>query len=110
MENLLHTTPFNTKKSIKNSNLGKRAISKGTLTANGNTYSWTTNRERVKIIRKGIPYVSLEVISKRLNSPLKSVLEFMGLPQTTYNKKKKSQSLLDNRDSEQVILISDLID
>lgn len=66
--------------------------------------------ERVEIIRKGIPYGSLEVISKRLNRPVRSILELVGLPQTTYNKKKSNHSLLDTRDSELVLLITELVD
>lgn len=66
--------------------------------------------ERVGIIRKGIPYDSIEVISKRLNRPVKSILSIVGLPQTTYNKKKSEHLLLDSRDSELILLITELID
>jgi uncharacterized protein (DUF2384 family) len=66
--------------------------------------------ERVGIIRRGIPYNSIEIISKRLNHPVKSVLSIVGMPQTTYNKKKGEHSLLDSRDSELILLISELID
>lgn len=66
--------------------------------------------ERVGVIRSGIPYDSIEEISRRLNNPVKSVLAIVGIPQTTYNKKKSEHLLLDSRDSELVILINELID
>ena len=66
--------------------------------------------ERVAIIRKGIPYDTIEVISKRLNKPVKAMLSTVGLPQTTYNKKKSENSLLDSRDSELLLLMTELID
>lgn len=62
------------------------------------------------MIRAGIPYGSIEVISQRLNKPVKSLLAIVGLPQTTYNKKKSEHSLLDRRDSELLVLINELID
>jgi len=44
--------------------------------------------ERVGIIRQGIPYGSIEVISKRLNRPIKLMLAIVGLPQTLITRKK----------------------
>ncbi len=66
--------------------------------------------ERVGIIRKGIPYGAIETISRRTNRPVKSVLTMVGLPQTTYNKKRNESSLLDSRNSELIILITELLD
>ncbi len=66
--------------------------------------------ERVGIIRQGIPYNSIELISQRLNRPVKSVLTIVGMPQTTYNKKKSEHSLLDSRNSELIVLITELLD
>ena len=37
-------------------------------------------------------------------------MSIIGLPQTTYNKKKSEHSVLDSRDSELILLISELID
>ena len=103
-------TPFDTKKSIQNAILRKSATISWTLSSDGEVYVWSTNKERVGIIRKGIPYGSIEVISKKLNRPVKSLLSIVGLPQTTYNKKKSEHSLLDSRNSEIILLISELID
>ncbi len=104
------TKPFNTKKSIQNAAGRMIAPRKWTLSLEGKEYVWTNKMERVGIIRKGIPYGSIEIVSKRLNRPVKSVLSLVGMPQTTYNKKKSEHSLLDSRDSELVLLITELLD
>ena len=101
---------FDTKKSIKNAYSKKMLVEKWSISSNGNEYIWTNKMERVNLIRQGIPYDSIEVISKRLKRPIKSVLSLVGLPQTTYNKKKSEHSLLDSRGSELILLITELLD
>ncbi|MEX0813283.1 MAG: antitoxin Xre/MbcA/ParS toxin-binding domain-containing protein [Chitinophagales bacterium] len=110
MAQSLKTSRFDTRDSIDKAKLRKRNIRKWTLNTDGKTFNWSNRLERVQLIRKGIPYASLEIISKKINSPVKSVLNIVGIPQTTYNKKKGSHSLLDSRDSELVLRISELID
>ncbi len=83
---------------------------KSTLKIVGKEYAWSNNIERVNLVREGIPYDSIEVVSKRLNNPVKSVLALLGIPQTTYNKKKSEHSLLDSRDTELIVMITELID
>lgn len=73
-------------------------------------YGWTTKMERVDIIRKGLPYESIEVISVRANLPVKQVLQLLGVAQTTYNKKKKDKDLLTGRDSEVILMLTELLD
>ena len=73
-------------------------------------YTWATKMERVKIIREGLPYSSIEVISERTNLPIKQVLQLMGVAQTTYNKKKRDKDLLTGRDSELVLVLTELLD
>jgi putative toxin-antitoxin system antitoxin component (TIGR02293 family) len=102
--------PFDTKRSIRNASKKAISIKRSTLNSYGKEYSWSTKLERIAIIRSGIPYDSIDVVSKRLNTPVKSVLAIIGIPQTTYNKKKSEHLLLDSRDSELVILINELID
>ncbi len=80
------------------------------LEAEGHAYTWTSKLERVGIIRTGVPYGSLDVISKRINVPVKDVLTILGLPQTTYNKKRRERSLLSGRDSEIVLFLTELFD
>lgn len=104
------TIQFDTKRSIQNATGKTSTIKKSTLNSDGKEYNWSNKLERVSVIRSGIPYESIEVISRRLNNPVKSILSIVGIPQTTYNKKKSEHLLLDSRDSELVILINELID
>jgi len=73
------------------------------------TYRWTNNMERIQVIREGLPYDSLDFISSQLNVSVKTALAIVGMPQTTYNKKKNDHSLLDQRNSELILLIIELI-
>lgn len=73
-------------------------------------HTYTSKLERVALIRKGLSYDSIETISIRLQRPVKAVLSIVGMPQTTYNKKKSTKSMLDSRNSELILLINDLID
>lgn len=104
------TKPFDTKRSIQNASGKAIATGNTTLYAGGKVFNWSNKLERVGVIREGIPYDAIEVISKRLNNPVKSILAIIGIPQTTYNKKKSEHLLLDSRDSELVVLINELID
>ncbi len=73
-------------------------------------FAWSTSMDRVQIIRKGLPYESIEVISKKADFSVKEVLRSLGLPQTTYNKKKKDNDLLSGRDSEVILFLTELLD
>lgn len=73
-------------------------------------FAWSTSMDRVEIIRKGLPYESIEVISKKADFSVKEVLRSLGLPQTTYNKKKKDNDLLSGRDSEVILFLTELLD
>jgi len=66
--------------------------------------------DRVDIIRKKLPYEAIEVVSFRANLPVKRVLQLLDMPQTTYNKKRKAKALLSSRDSELVLVLSELLD
>jgi putative toxin-antitoxin system antitoxin component (TIGR02293 family) len=104
------TTPFDTQKSIRHASQTKMQTHRWSMTLESKEYIWSNQMERVEIIREGIPYGSLEVVSKRLNRPVKAILSLVGLPQTTYNKRKNEHSLLDSRNSELVLLITELLD
>ncbi len=106
----LKTKPFNTGRSIKKAAGASKSTKAWHIDSGGKTYAWSSSMERVGIIRQGIPYDSIESISKRLNRSVKSVLSIVGMPQTTYNKKKSEHSLLDSRNSELILLITELID
>lgn len=75
-----------------------------------NSISANQKLTKIETIRKGLPFDSIEVISHRINRPVKAVLSLLDMPQTTYNKKKNENSRLDHRNSELIILISELID
>jgi len=107
---IIKKSAFNPKESIKRAGIVKLLGPKWKLMAEGNEYSWTTKMDRVKIIRGGVPYGSIDVISKKINVPIKDVLHIFGLPQTTYNKKRREKSLLNGRDSEVVLLLTELVD
>lgn len=73
-------------------------------------YTWSGNMDRVMIIRNGMPYEALEIVSDKVNLPIKKLLDLLNLPQTTYNKRKREKELMDARDTEIVLLISELLD
>jgi putative toxin-antitoxin system antitoxin component (TIGR02293 family) len=100
---------FDTKKSIQNA-AGKSAEMRSSLPIAKQEYHWNSRLEQVDVIRAGIPYDSIEAVSKHLNNPVKTVLAIIGIPQTTYNKKKIEHLFWDSRDSELLILINELID
>ncbi|MCC5930585.1 MAG: DUF2384 domain-containing protein [Cyclobacteriaceae bacterium] len=101
---------FNPEESIARAKASGRSSAKWRLVAEGREYNWSSKLERVDIIREGVPYGSIEVISKRINLPIKEVLHIFGLPQTTYNKKRRENALLSGRESETVLLLTELFD
>ncbi len=107
---VLKTKPFDTQRSIQKVSLKQDVAKIYTILSDNKVYSWSNRIERVGVIRAGIPYETIELIGKKLNNPVKRVLELMGIPQTTYNKKKNEHTLLDSRNSELIVLINELID
>lgn len=104
------TVKFDTKKSIKRARTARKKTSSWVIRVPSGEYAWSNKIERVKIIRSGLPYESIEVISKRTDLPVRQVLTIFGVPQTTYNKKKREKELLSGRDSEVVLLLTELLD
>lgn len=104
------TKAINPKKSVQRARAVVSQDPKWSIVVEENKYAWTTKMERVGIIRHGLPYASIEVISTRTNLPVKQILHLLGIPQTTYNKKKKDNDLLTGRDSEVVLLLTELLD
>lgn len=103
------TKPFDIQKSIHRATTIEPVDHTWRLAYGTSTYEWSNNIERVAIIREGIPFGTLEVLSKQLNKSIKYILELVGLPQTTYNKKKNEGALLDSRHSEWVVFLTELI-
>lgn len=70
---------------------------------------WTTKLERIAHSRKGLPYESIEVISKKADLPVKTLLFHLNMAQTTYNKKKKSNDLLDKLEGELILVLAEVL-
>lgn len=64
---------------------------------------------RLALIRGGIPYTVIEVISERANIPVKTVLALIGIKQTTYNLNKRKGNLMDKSDTEMALAITELL-
>lgn len=101
---------FDPKNSIERARIIKKSTPTWRIITEGKEYEWTTKMERVNIIRSGVSYGAIEEISHRINAPVKDVLHLFGMPQTTYNKKRREKSLLNGRDSEIVLIMTELID
>ncbi|MPR36317.1 type II RES/Xre toxin-antitoxin system antitoxin [Salmonirosea aquatica] len=101
---------YNPRKSIQRARAMKAGSREWRLEATEGTYVWATQMDRVRLIRKGLPYETIEVISRRANLPVKQLLNLFGVPQTTYNKKKKDKDLLSGRDSEVILVLTELLD
>jgi putative toxin-antitoxin system antitoxin component (TIGR02293 family) len=101
---------FNTQKSVLKASESGFGHKEWVIVSDGKKYSWSSRMERVEVIRHGVPYDTIEIISERLGRSVKSILSIVGIAQTTYNKKKSEHSLLDSRDSELIVLITELID
>lgn len=74
------------------------------------TYSWSTTPQKIDIIRSGVPYGAIEILSTNTKIPVNNFLRFLELPQTTYNKKKKDGESLSKQDSESIVEITELYD
>ena len=101
---------FNPKKSIERARNTSKKSPKWGITISAKEYAWTTRMDRVVLVRKGLPYEAIEVLSKRSNLAVKQLLHALNLPQTTYNKKKKDQDLLNPRDTEVILVLTELLD
>ena len=71
---------------------------------------WSTIDDKLSIIRQGLPYVAIEALSNRTDIPIKRYLDYLDIVQTTYNKKKKSKSLLSKQDTEAIMELTELYD
>ena len=109
-ERLSNTRRYNPKKSIKQARVSKPRSPGWRIRVAEGEYVWATRMDRINIIRKGLPYESIEIISRRANLSIKQVLHLFGFPQTTYNKKKKDKDLLGGRDSEMILVLTELLD
>jgi putative toxin-antitoxin system antitoxin component (TIGR02293 family) len=64
---------------------------------------------RIEIIRKGLPYSTIDELSERMQRPIKFLLGILGIAQTTYNLNKRQEADLNSKESELVVAISELL-
>lgn len=81
-----------------------------TFDAGEKSYAWSSDMDKIHILREGLPYEAIEVVGQKIHYPIKDVLDILDLPQTTYNKKLREHALLNSRDSELIMTLSELID
>ncbi len=102
---------FNPKQSITRAKNKRTSSPIWTIPVSGKRdIVWASKMERVAIIRKGLPYETIDVISKKADLPVKKILHLLGLAQTTYNKKKRENDLLGGQDSEVVLVLTELLE
>jgi putative toxin-antitoxin system antitoxin component (TIGR02293 family) len=101
---------YNAKTSVSRAYKVLEDKSNHSIVAEKEAIYWTTGMTRVDTIRKGVPYSTIESLGKRLNKPVKDLLEIFDIPQTTYNKRKKDLAVMGSRDTELVLLITELLD
>jgi len=104
------TKKLNPAKSIQRAREIKQGGTEWRIKLSVGEYAWSSRMDRLRIIRKGLPFESIEVISKKANLSIKQVLNLFGVPQTTYNKKKKDKDLLSGRESELILVLNELLD
>jgi putative toxin-antitoxin system antitoxin component (TIGR02293 family) len=66
--------------------------------------------QKLSHIRHGVPYQTVEALSIKAELPVKRMLEYLGMPQTTYNKKKREGHLLSTRDTEVLLALYELFE
>lgn len=111
-EEKLTTNPkaIDPKKSIQRGRKVRRKSHEWVMVTPSGAFSWRNRLERVTIIRKGLPYDSIEVIGQKADLPVKRMLYYLGIAQTTYNKKKREKDHLSGRDSEIILVLSEVLD
>jgi putative toxin-antitoxin system antitoxin component (TIGR02293 family) len=60
---------------------------------------------KLERIRKGVSYHVLELMSRGSSMPVKQLLALLGMPQTTYNKRKRENGNLSIRDTELLLML-----
>ncbi len=71
---------------------------------------WHNNTEKIVLIRKGIPYETIDFVGQELDLSVCRMLQLLDIKQTTYNRKKKENALLSSKDTEIVLFLKELCD
>ena len=101
---------FDPTKSIERARKKVSDTTKWSIKVPSGEFVWSNRMERLDLLRKGLPYDAIESVSKKSNLPGKQILMLLDLPQTTYNKKKKDKDVLNGRDSEIILMLTELMD
>jgi putative toxin-antitoxin system antitoxin component (TIGR02293 family) len=68
-----------------------------------------SQQEKINLIRQGLPYEIIEEVGQQGGYPVKRILAYLGLAQTTYNKRKRERARLTVRESEIIVTLSELL-
>lgn len=66
--------------------------------------------QKLENIRNGMPYSTVESLSNRAELPVKRMLEYLGMAQTTYNKRKREGERLSTRDTELLLSLYEILE
>lgn len=71
---------------------------------------WSSSAERVARLREGLPFDAIEVLAAKAGISVKQMLYILQMPQTTYNKRKRENASISSRDSELLLVFSEILD
>jgi putative toxin-antitoxin system antitoxin component (TIGR02293 family) len=103
---------FDTKESIKRADADRSGVAnkKTMLEISGKRIVWKTKMDRIHIVREGLPIIVVESISQKADMPVIKILKYLGVPQTTYNKKKREEKKLGRADTDLIMGMAELLD
>jgi putative toxin-antitoxin system antitoxin component (TIGR02293 family) len=110
MASMTQTKTFNPRKSILRAKAEKTQKPRWEISTSEEKLTWNDKMDRMALIRRGLPYEAIEVVGSKAELSTKQILNYLGIAQTTYNKKKREKQFLSRRDSEAVLILSELLD
>lgn len=72
-------------------------------------YQWPGSSIQLSLIREGMPFVSIGLLSDRTNRPIKTIPGLLDIPQSTNNKKLNKLTKLNRHETELVELICEIL-
>ena len=100
---------FDTKKSIRRAKRIYPNSRKWTIKTSNSKIEWESRMDRINLIRKGLPMEAVETIGIHTGLPIKRILTYVDIPQTTYNKSKRENKPLNGNRAETILLLTELI-
>lgn len=102
------------KKNVQAANLASsyptQLEDQGSLQVADSTLVWSGKKQRVQLIREGLPITAIEAVGKKGSLSVAHLLKCLDMPQTTYNKRKRENKRLDGRDSELLLVLTEVLD